>query len=132
MSPKATQRSYNTSSPILVEAIAAPTPHECPIRHLQDSFYDPQHLALIDPFYAENELAGYVATSKGAVETTFRSTIHSNTTDGDMDMVADDEEWLPNMQAPAAEQVLAMMDTSYYHATYRAKSRVDEEVNGQQ
>jgi hypothetical protein len=27
---------------------------------------------------------------------------------------------------------LAMMDTSYYHATYRAKSRVDEEVNGQQ
>ena len=127
-----TERSYATSSPILVEAAAASVTHECPIRHLHDSFYEPPLQALYDPHYQEEEsisehdYTGYVAS--GAVETTFSATTSTfSTTDGDMDAIADDEEWLPIVEAPAAEQVLAMMDTSYYHASYRAKSHSSEE-----
>lgn len=132
-SPKPSQRSYGTSSPIMVEAAAAAVTHECSIRHLQDSFSDPPTRALYDPHYEEDAehsyLTGYVAS--GAVETTFTTSTIINT-DEDMDAIADDEEWLPAMQAPAAEQVLAMMDTSYYHASYRAKSHGKEENHGKQ
>ncbi|KAL3902317.1 MAG: hypothetical protein SGARI_005898 [Bacillariaceae sp.] len=121
MQPKsatATQRSFGTS-------------------YLQDSFYEPSlhsHLAYHQYRDYDEGLTGYVAASKGAMETTLSAMSRTEaimlaTTDGDMDIISDDEEWLPgSVETPAAEQVLAMMDTSYYHASYRAKSHADDSV----
>jgi hypothetical protein len=73
-----------------------------PMRHTYNSFYEaPYYEEDYDDTYSWNDnsnLHGYIAT----------------------DCDVDDSATSPF--EPSAEQVLAMMDTSYYHASYRAKS----------
>jgi hypothetical protein len=46
-----------------------------------------------------------------------------------VDVMSDDEELLPLFADSSAEQVLAMMDTSYYHASYQANGHEDDGDN---
>ncbi|KAG7370838.1 hypothetical protein IV203_019408 [Nitzschia inconspicua] len=153
MSPKPSsssfQRSYGTA-PLVMETFMGAATCGTPVRHtfyhsLHDTF--PIPLSTVAPTYHHhhqeddydewNMLQGYVATAKGAVETVL-STAESQasvttTTDMDMDVVSDDEEWeLPpyDIASSSAEQVLAMMDNSYYHASYKAKDLAGDEQSG--
>jgi hypothetical protein len=82
-----------------------------------------------------NNLRGYVALT-GTAETVISSpgvaaaapTVA--TTDVDMDVLSDDEEWTPPLAVSSAELVLAMMDGSYYHASYQANSHDDVHGDG--
>ncbi|KAG7344289.1 hypothetical protein IV203_022297 [Nitzschia inconspicua] len=150
MSPKPSsssfQRSYGTA-PLVMETFMGAATCDTPVRHtfyhsLHDTF--PIPLSTVAPAYHQeddydewNMLQGYGATAKGAVETVL-STAESQasvsiTTDVDMDVVSDDEEWeLPpyDIASSSAEQVLAMMDNSYYHASYKAKESAGDEQSG--
>jgi hypothetical protein len=79
-----------------------------PMRHSYDSFYEtPYFKEDYDDTYNWNgnsNLNGYIATET------------------DDSTVSQQQEPYQSPFEQSAEQVLAMMDTSYYHASYRAKS----------
>lgn len=138
----------NTTTILETTFLTGGTTHENPVRH--SLYYHSLHEASPIPSttttshredYDEwNALHGYVveaATTATASEPLLSTTAApaatasiaattttTCTTDMDMDVVSDDEEWVPSLSPlSSAEQVLAMMNTSYYHASYQAKSR---------
>jgi hypothetical protein len=139
MSPKtshvSTQRTYGTAP--LPELVKGGLTWDSPIRHtMYHSLHEAssfQNLLPQEDYDEWNNQRGYVSMN-GAVETVIStpaaSTANVATTDMDMDLVSDDEEWFLPLAVSSAEEVLAMMHTSYYHASYQANSREDVDGGG--
>jgi hypothetical protein len=149
MSPKpskmmSSQRSYGTSPITSMETLMGAATFDSPVRHTMfhslheaSPIIPPQHSRYQED-YDEWGTTGTVetvitavnniTTTSPAAAVTNSATLHA-TTDADMDVVLDDEEWLPPLGVSSAEQVLVMMDTSYYHASYQAKRNDDDSRN---
>ncbi len=135
MCPKSnsSHRSFGTAPPHppQLEAAAtltvAATTSQSPIRHsipsesLEEasSIYRHEHHELTEDYDELSHLSGYVTAG---METTIPVIQPPVATDSEIDVVSDYEEELSPtfVLSSSAEQMLTMMNTSYYHASYQA------------
>mmetsp|Transcript_4681 Transcript_4681/g.7270 ORF Transcript_4681/g.7270 Transcript_4681/m.7270 type:complete len:187 (-) Transcript_4681:186-746(-) len=104
MSPNKSRRSYATVSPYAADEIAttSETTHS-PMRHIPppyDSFYEASYFK--EDYDEWDNLTGYIPSSS----------------------VLSGKEQIFDQ---SAEQVLTMLDTSYYHASYRARGQAEDD-----
>lgn len=134
MSPKPSSslhRSYGTAPLTTTQTfVAGATTYDHPVRHtLYHSLHEASTLPLSSSLHHHQEdYDQWYRLQDATVETVISATsstaaANTATTDVDMDLVSDDDEWLPPfdiLSLSSAEQVLSMMDNSYYHASYQA------------